>query len=159
MKAAATDRRCFGTHTDAAYRVRNRHCSSIEKLVVPFVVIYGSANLVSYDLRPSRQRYSLLEPHRRTRDGLPGAKLGGFVCVFPFPILTSWKGLFGAELAAPIVGARSRWDGWDGRRELMGLASRIELAGGDRTPSRPSLGNRGSRRTLIYPSRLRTTSL
>jgi MFS family permease len=81
----------------------------IEKLVVPFVIIYG----VSYfftEFGPNATTFvypAEIFPveGRTTGHGIAAAagKLGGFVGVFLFPILMHWNGLLAAELAAAIV--------------------------------------------------------
>jgi PHS family inorganic phosphate transporter-like MFS transporter len=81
----------------------------IEKLVVPFLLVYG----VSYfftEFGPNATTFvypAEIFPveARTTGHGIASAagKLGGFVGVFLFPILMSWHGLLSAELAAAIV--------------------------------------------------------
>jgi PHS family inorganic phosphate transporter-like MFS transporter len=82
---------------------------NIEKLVVPFLLVYG----VSYfftEFGPNATTFvypAELFPveARTTGHGIASAagKLGGFVGVFLFPILMSWHGLLSAELAAAVV--------------------------------------------------------
>ena len=82
---------------------------NIEKLVVPFLLVYG----VSYfftEFGPNATTFvypAELFPveARTTGHGVASAagKLGGFVGVFLFPILMSWHGLLSAELAAAVV--------------------------------------------------------
>lgn len=81
----------------------------VEKLVLPFVIVYG----VSYfftEFGPNATTFvypSEVFPAeaRATGHGLAAAagKIGGFVGVFAFPPLMRWHGLFSAELAAAIV--------------------------------------------------------
>jgi nitrate/nitrite transporter NarK len=81
----------------------------IEKLVVPFLIIYG----VSYfftEFGPNATTFvypAEIFPveGRTTGHGIAAAagKFGGFAGVFLFPILMSWHGLLSAELAAAGV--------------------------------------------------------
>jgi MFS transporter, PHS family, inorganic phosphate transporter len=81
----------------------------IEKLVVPFVIIYGISYFFT-EFGPNATTFvypAEIFPveGRTTGHGIASAagKLGGFVGVFLFPILLRWHGLLSAELAAAIV--------------------------------------------------------
>ena len=81
----------------------------IEKLVVPFVIIYGISYFFT-EFGPNATTFvypAEIFPveGRTTGHGIAsaGGKLGGFVGVFLFPILLRWHGLLSAELAAAIV--------------------------------------------------------
>jgi MFS transporter, PHS family, inorganic phosphate transporter len=81
----------------------------VDKLVTPFLIIYG----VSYfftEFGPNATTFvypAEIFPvlGRTTGHGIAASagKVGGFVGVFLFPILMSWRGLVGAEAAAAIV--------------------------------------------------------
>ncbi len=81
----------------------------VEKLVLPFLIIYG----VSYfftEFGPNSTTFvypAEIFPvrARTTGHGIAAAagKLGGFFGVFLFPILMAWRGLIAAEAAAAIV--------------------------------------------------------
>ena len=81
----------------------------IEKLVVPFVIIYGISYFFT-EFGPNATTFvypAEIFPveARTTGHGVAAAagKLGGFIGVFLFPILMAWDGLFAAELAAASV--------------------------------------------------------
>jgi MFS family permease len=81
----------------------------IERLVVPFLIIYGISYFFT-EFGPNATTFvypAEIFPveGRTTGHGIAAAagKLGGFVGVFLFPILMSWHGLFSAELAAAGV--------------------------------------------------------
>jgi len=81
----------------------------IEKLVVPFVIIYGISYFFT-EFGPNATTFvypAEIFPveGRTTGHGIAAAagKLGGFVGVFLFPILLRWHGLLSAELAAAMV--------------------------------------------------------
>ncbi|MBV9635841.1 MAG: MFS transporter [Methylobacteriaceae bacterium] len=81
----------------------------IEKLVVPFLIVYGISYFFT-EFGPNATTFvypAELFPveGRTTGHGIASAagKLGGFVGVFLFPILMSWHGLLSAELAAAAV--------------------------------------------------------
>ncbi|MBV9245781.1 MAG: MFS transporter, partial [Methylobacteriaceae bacterium] len=81
----------------------------IEKLVVPFLIVYGISYFFT-EFGPNATTFvypAELFPveGRTTGHGIASAagKLGGFVGVFLFPILMSWHGLLSAELAAVAV--------------------------------------------------------
>jgi MFS family permease len=82
---------------------------NIEKLVVPFVVIYGISFFFT-EFGPNSTTFvypSEIFPVRvrTTGHGVAAAmgKLGGFLGVFTFPFLMHWHGLLAAESAAAIV--------------------------------------------------------
>jgi len=83
--------------------------SGLENIEVPFLVITDSASS-SRSSVPTRQLSSTPRRSspgacvRTTGHGIAAAigKLGGFLGVFLFPFLMSWKGLLGAESAAAI---------------------------------------------------------
>jgi MFS transporter, PHS family, inorganic phosphate transporter len=81
----------------------------IERLVIPFVIIYGISYFFT-EFGPNATTFvypAELFPVelRTTAHGIASAvgKLGAFVGVFLFPIFLAWRGLFAAELAAAIV--------------------------------------------------------
>ncbi len=81
----------------------------IEKLVWPFLVIYGFSFFFT-EFGPNATTFvypSEIFPVsvRTTSHGIAAAtgKLGGFAGVFLFPYLLHWKGLLGAESAAALV--------------------------------------------------------
>ncbi|HEY1721991.1 MAG TPA: MFS transporter, partial [Magnetospirillaceae bacterium] len=81
----------------------------IEKLVVPFVIIYGISYFFT-EFGPNTTTFvypAEIFPveTRTTGHGVASAagKLGGFIGVFCFPILLQWHGLLSAELAAAAV--------------------------------------------------------
>jgi MFS transporter, PHS family, inorganic phosphate transporter len=81
----------------------------IERLVVPFVIIYGISYFFT-EFGPNATTFvypAEIFPveGRTTGHGIASAagKFGGFVGVFLFPILLQWKGLLAAESAAAIV--------------------------------------------------------
>jgi MFS family permease len=82
---------------------------NIEKMVVPFLVIYGLSYFFT-EFGPNSTTFvypSEIFPVRvrTTGHGIAAAmgKLGGFLGVFTFPFLMNWKGLPGAESAAAIA--------------------------------------------------------
>jgi PHS family inorganic phosphate transporter-like MFS transporter len=81
----------------------------IEKLVFPFLIVYGISYFFT-EFGPNATTFvypAEIFPvqGRTTGHGIAAAagKIGGFVGVFLFPILLSWHGLLSAELAAAIV--------------------------------------------------------
>lgn len=81
----------------------------IEKLIVPFVVVYGISYFFT-EFGPNATTFvypAEIFPveARTTGHGIAAAmgKLGGFVGVFLFPILLHWHGLLAAELAAAAI--------------------------------------------------------
>jgi MFS transporter, PHS family, inorganic phosphate transporter len=81
----------------------------IEKLVVPFLLIYGLSYFFT-EFGPNATTFvypAELFPAgaRTTGHGIASAtgKLGAFIGVFTFPLFMSWKGLFAAESAAGVV--------------------------------------------------------
>jgi MFS family permease len=81
----------------------------IEKLVVPFIIIYGISYFFT-EFGPNTTTFvypAEIFPveGRTTGHGIASAagKLGGFIGVFLFPILLNWHGLLSAELAAAAV--------------------------------------------------------
>lgn len=81
----------------------------IEKLVFPFLVIYGISYFFT-EFGPNATTFvypAELFPveTRTTGHGIAAAmgKFGGFIGVFTFPLLMAWNGLFAAELAAAIA--------------------------------------------------------
>jgi PHS family inorganic phosphate transporter-like MFS transporter len=81
----------------------------IEKLIVPFLLIYGISYFFT-EFGPNATTFvypAELFPvaGRTTGHGIAAAagKLGGFIGVFLFPILMSWGGLTAAEMVAAIV--------------------------------------------------------
>ena len=81
----------------------------IEKLVVPFIIVYGISYFFT-EFGPNTTTFvypAEIFPveARTTGHGIASAagKLGGFVGVFLFPILLAWHGLLSAELAAASV--------------------------------------------------------
>ncbi len=81
----------------------------IEKLVVPFIIIYGISYFFT-EFGPNTTTFvypAEIFPveTRTTGHGIAAAagKLGGFIGVFLFPILLHWHGLLAAELAAAVV--------------------------------------------------------
>ncbi len=81
----------------------------VEKLVVPFVIIYGISYFFT-EFGPNATTFvypAEIFPAegRTTGHGIAAAagKIGGFAGVFLFPVLLHWNGLFAAELAAAIV--------------------------------------------------------
>lgn len=84
---------------------------NIEKMVIPFVVIYGVSFFFT-EFGPNATTFvypSEIFPVRvrTTAHGVAAAlgKVGGFFGVFLFPYLMHWKGLFAAESAAAITSA------------------------------------------------------
>jgi MFS transporter, PHS family, inorganic phosphate transporter len=84
---------------------------NLEKMVIPFVVIYGISFFFT-EFGPNATTFvypSEIFPVRvrTTGHGVAAAmgKLGGFVGVFAFPFLMRWHGLLAAESAAAIVSA------------------------------------------------------
>ena len=82
---------------------------NLEKMVTPFLVIYGLSYFFT-EFGPNATTFvypSEIFPVRvrTTGHGIAAAmgKLGGFVGVFVFPYLMHWKGLLGAESAAAIA--------------------------------------------------------
>jgi MFS family permease len=82
---------------------------NVEKLVVPFLILYGISYFFT-EFGPNATTFvypAELFPvmGRTTGHGIAASagKLGGFVGVFLFPILMSWKGLLGAESVAALV--------------------------------------------------------
>jgi MFS transporter, PHS family, inorganic phosphate transporter len=82
---------------------------NLEKLAVPFLVIYGLSFFFT-EFGPNSTTFvypSEIFPVRvrTTGHGIAAAmgKLGGFAGVFLFPYLLHWKGLLGAESAAAAV--------------------------------------------------------
>ena len=83
----------------------------IEKMVIPFVIIYGISFFFT-EFGPNATTFvypSEIFPVRvrTTGHGIAAAmgKLGGFVGVFTFPFLMRWHGLLAAESGAAIVSA------------------------------------------------------
>jgi PHS family inorganic phosphate transporter-like MFS transporter len=81
----------------------------VEKLVIPFLLIYGISYFFT-EFGPNATTFvypAEIFPvtARTTGHGIASAagKLGGFFGVFLFPIFMAWNGLFAAELAAAIV--------------------------------------------------------
>ena len=81
----------------------------IERLVVPFVLIYGISYFFT-EFGPNATTFvypAEIFPveGRTTGHGIASAmgKLGGFIGVFLFPVLMHWHGLLSAELAAAAV--------------------------------------------------------
>ncbi len=91
---------------------------NIEKMVWPFVIIYGISFFFT-EFGPNATTFvypSEIFPVkvRTTGHGIAAAmgKLGGFVGVFSFPLFMQWNGLLAAESAAAIVsllGAITTW--------------------------------------------------
>ena len=84
---------------------------NIEKMVVPFVLIYGTSFFFT-EFGPNATTFvypSEIFPVRvrTTAHGVAAAvgKIGGFFGVFLFPYLMHWKGLPAAEAAAAIASA------------------------------------------------------
>ena len=82
---------------------------NLEKQAIPFLVIYGFSFLFT-EFGPNATTFvypSEIFPVkvRTTGHGIAAAmgKLGGFIGVFVFPFLMSWKGLLSAESAAAIA--------------------------------------------------------
>ena len=82
---------------------------NIEKLVYPFLIIYGISYFFT-EFGPNATTFvypAEIFPvrARTTGHGIASAagKLGGFLGVFLFPILMGWNGLIAAEFAAAIV--------------------------------------------------------
>jgi MFS family permease len=82
---------------------------NIEKMVAPFLIIYGFSFFFT-EFGPNSTTFvypSEIFPVRvrTTGHGIAAAmgKLGGFFGVFIFPFLLGWKGLMGAESAAAIA--------------------------------------------------------
>lgn len=82
---------------------------NIEKLLIPFVVIYGISFFFT-EFGPNATTFvypSEVFPVRvrSTGHGIAAAlgKLGGFLGVFTFPFLMRWHGLLAAESGAAIV--------------------------------------------------------
>jgi MFS family permease len=82
---------------------------NVEKLIVPFVLIYGFSYFFT-EFGPNATTFvypSEIFPVRvrTTAHGVAAAlgKIGGFVGVFTFPFFMHWRGLPGAEGAAAIV--------------------------------------------------------
>jgi PHS family inorganic phosphate transporter-like MFS transporter len=81
----------------------------IEKLIVPFLLIYGISYFFT-EFGPNATTFvypAEIFPveGRTTGHGIAAAagKLGGFIGVFLFPILMNWGGLTAAEMVAAIV--------------------------------------------------------
>ena len=81
----------------------------IEKLVYPFLIIYGISYFFT-EFGPNATTFvypAELFPveGRTTGHGIASAtgKIGGFAGVFTFPLLMSWNGLLTAELGAAIA--------------------------------------------------------
>jgi MFS family permease len=81
----------------------------IEKLVFPFLLLYGISYFFT-EFGPNATTFvypAEIFPveARTTGHGVASAmgKLGGFIGVFLFPILLSWHGLLSAEMTAAIV--------------------------------------------------------
>jgi MFS transporter, PHS family, inorganic phosphate transporter len=81
----------------------------IEKLIYPFLVIYGISYFFT-EFGPNATTFvypSELFPveTRTTGHGIASAagKIGGFIGVFTFPMLMHWHGLLTAELGAAIA--------------------------------------------------------
>lgn len=81
----------------------------IDKLVIPFLLVYGISYFFT-EFGPNATTFvypAEIFPveARTTGHGVAAAagKLGGFIGVFLFPILMAWNGLFAAEMAAAIV--------------------------------------------------------
>jgi MFS transporter, PHS family, inorganic phosphate transporter len=81
----------------------------IEKLLLPFLIVYGLSYFFT-EFGPNAT--TLVYPAeifpvegRTTGHGIAAAagKLGGFIGVFLFPVLMAWHGLLSAELAAALV--------------------------------------------------------
>jgi MFS family permease len=84
---------------------------NVEKLVFPFLIIYGLSYFFT-EFGPNATTFvypSEIFPVkvRTTGHGVAAAmgKIGGFVGVFTFPFLMAWHGLPAAEGAAAIVSA------------------------------------------------------
>ncbi|MGC1584849.1 MAG: MFS transporter [Rhodomicrobium sp.] len=82
---------------------------NIEKLVYPFLIVYGISYFFT-EFGPNST--TVVYPAeifpvkaRTTGHGIAAGtgKVGGFIGVFLFPILMSWKGLVAAEATAAIV--------------------------------------------------------
>ena len=81
----------------------------IEKLVFPFLIVYGISYFFT-EFGPNATTFvypAELFPvkGRTTGHGIAAAtgKVGGFIGVFTFPILMAWNGLLAAEMAAAIA--------------------------------------------------------
>jgi MFS family permease len=81
----------------------------IEKLVLPFLIVYGISYFFT-EFGPNATTFvypAEIFPvrGRTTGHGIAASagKLGGFIGVFLFPILMHWKGLVAAEFAASLV--------------------------------------------------------
>jgi len=81
----------------------------VDRLVVPFLILYGISYFFT-EFGPNATTFvypAELFPvmGRTTGHGIAASagKLGGFIGVFLFPILMSWKGLLGAESVAALV--------------------------------------------------------
>jgi nitrate/nitrite transporter NarK len=93
---------------------------NVEKLIPPFLIIYGSSYFFT-EFGPNATTFvypSEIFPVkvRTTGHGIAAAmgKIGGFLGVFTFPLFMNWHGLPAAEGAAAIV-------------SLLGLAVTIFL--------------------------------
>ena len=82
---------------------------NLEKLAVPFLIIYGLSFFFT-EFGPNATTFVypseiFLVRVRTTGHGIAAAmgKLGGFAGVFLFPYLLHWRGLLGAEAAAAFV--------------------------------------------------------
>ena len=81
----------------------------VDKLVVPFLIVYGISYFFT-EFGPNATTFvypAEIFPvlGRTTGHGIAASagKLGGFIGVFLFPILMSWRGLLAAESSAAIV--------------------------------------------------------
>lgn len=81
----------------------------IEKLVLPFLIVYGISYFFT-EFGPNATTFvypaELLPVEGRTTGhGIAAAtgKVGGFIGVFTFPILMAWNGLLAAEMAAAMA--------------------------------------------------------
>lgn len=95
----------------AAFFVVLAAVPKLEKMAVPFVIIYGLSFFFT-EFGPNATTFvypSEVFPVRvrTTGHGIAAAmgKLGGFAGVFIFPYLLNWKGLLGAESAAALASA------------------------------------------------------
>jgi MFS transporter, PHS family, inorganic phosphate transporter len=134
----------------------------IEKLVVPFVIIYGISYFFT-EFGPNATTFvypAEIFPveARTTGHGIAAAagKLGGFVGVFLFPILLSWNGLLAAESAAAIVSILGLSCCERLAREITSsLGLGIEIGGGNTVPTDTVIASCGRSSCTILPPGLR----
>jgi len=81
----------------------------VEKLVVPFLIVYGLSYFFT-EFGPNSTTFvypaELFPVEARTRGhgvAAGAGKIGGFIGVFLFPIFMAWHGLLAAEMAAAIA--------------------------------------------------------